>query len=188
MTAAASETALPTAAVATTVEEPLRGLMGAERMYMVWPAGGVMSWAKAAAPEPTRMGWAPPFFTRKSSIWLRMDWICTLTLPRSASMLELAKAGTTMAARMPRMTTTTRISMRVKAARADLVMVVLSPGRGGLAERPRCSAIMYRIRRGGKRPRAGSAGVWMRKLPRLRGGGRVGKEGYCPLACACGER
>src|SRR3954453_22567801 len=66
------------------------------------------------APAPDRFGRVSPCCSLYSAIWLRRVWTVLRRLAFFASLLAELNCGMTIAARMPRMITTIRISIRVK--------------------------------------------------------------------------
>src|SRR5688572_1913485 len=64
--------------------------------------------------NPVTGGSRSACWSRYRAIWLRSVWAVVCTFERRASLLAELNCGMTIAARMPRMITTIRISIRVK--------------------------------------------------------------------------
>src|SRR5687768_10333020 len=71
----------------------------------------VMWFQKSAVTAGGSLSWC---CSRYRAIWLRSVWAVVCTFDRRASLLAELNCGMTIAARMPRMITTIRISIRVK--------------------------------------------------------------------------
>src|SRR3954453_14568314 len=100
------------------------------------------------APVPDRFGSVSPCCSLYSAIWLRSVWTVLRRLAFFASLLAELNCGITIAARMPRMITTIRISIRVKPRRAERVRVfiTISPQTPRTAARPTAAPCRESVR------------------------------------------